>query len=186
MNNTEYAVAIAKELERTVLQIDAESGERLTDVILSSKRIFAAGAGRSGFMVKAFVMRLMHMGFESYMVGETITPNIGVGDILVIGSGSGETGSLVSMAQKAKKIGSTIALVSIFAESTIGKLADVIVKIPAPTPKINTDTGFKSIQPMGSLFEQSLLLTLDAVILRLMEKRGGDSDTMFSRHANLE
>jgi 6-phospho-3-hexuloisomerase len=186
MNTTEYTVAITKEVERTVSQIDAESGEKLTDAILSAKKILAAGAGRSGFMVKAFAMRLMHMGFESYVAGETVTPNIESDDILIIGSGSGETGSLVSMAQKAKKIGSALALVSIFPESVIGKLADVVVKIPAPTPKVKTGTGFKSIQPMGSLFEQSLLLVFDAVILRLMEKQGKDSDTMFGRHANLE
>jgi 6-phospho-3-hexuloisomerase len=186
MNTTEYAVAITEELEHTVSQIDAKKGEQLADAILSAKRIFVAGAGRSGFMIKAFAMRLMHMGFVSYVVGETVTPNIESGDILIIGSGSGETDSLVSMAQNSKKIGSALALVSIFPESAIGKLADVVITIPAPTPKVKTDTGFKSIQPMGSLFEQSLLLTLDAVFLRLMEKQGKDSEAMFSRHANLE
>jgi 6-phospho-3-hexuloisomerase len=90
------------------------------------------------------------------------------------------------MANKAKKIGSDLALVTIFPNSTIGQIADVAVKIPAPTPKVEVDSGFKSIQPMGSLFEQSLLLFLDTIILRLMEKQGNDSNTMFTRHANLE
>ena len=47
-------------------------------------------------------------------------------------------------------------------------------------------TSGKSIQPMGSLFEQSLLLFYDAVILRFMNKKGLNSDKMYGRHANLE
>ena len=90
------------------------------------------------------------------------------------------------IADKAKKIGAKVALVTIFPNSSIGNLADIAVRIPAPTPKVKTDTGFRSIQPMGSLFEQSLLLTFDAVMLRLMEKQGKDSNSMFSKHANLE
>jgi 6-phospho-3-hexuloisomerase len=186
MDTVGYAKEVVKELDRTLSQVPAADAEKLVDKILNSKKVFVAGAGRSGFACKAFAMRLMHMGFDAYVVGETVTPNLEAEDILVIGSGSGETGSLVSMAGKAKKIGAKLALVTIFPESTIGRMADVAVKIPAPTPKVAADSGFKSIQPMGSLFEQSLLLLLDCVILRLMEKRGNDSDTMFTRHANLE
>lgn len=186
MNTIEYAKKVVGELDFTLSQISAEISENFVDLILKSKKVFVAGAGRSGFMGRAFAMRLMHMGFESYVVGETVTPNIEKGDLLLICSGSGETGSLITMADKAKKIGADLALVTIFPDSTIGQRADVAVKIPAPTPKVETDNGFKSVQPMGSLFEQSLLLFLDIVILRLMEKQGNDSDTMFTRHANLE
>jgi 6-phospho-3-hexuloisomerase len=186
MNTTEYALAVVKELETTLGQVSSEQGEELTDCILKAGKILVAGAGRSGFAVKAFAMRLMHMGLETYVVGETVTPNLEAADLFVVGSGSGETGSLVAMAAKAKKIGATVALVTIRPESSIGRIADVVVGIPAPTPKAEVSASFKSIQPMGSLFEQSLLLFLDAVVLRLMEKRGHSSDTMFTRHANLE
>lgn len=186
MDVTQCAVEIARELERTVARIDGNSGEKLADAILAAKKVFVAGAGRSGFMVRAFAMRLMHMGFDSYVVGETVTPNIEADDVFVVGSGSGETGSLVSMTNKAKAIGAKVALVTIFPDSSIGKAADVVVRIPAPTPKAAADNGQKSIQPMGSLFEQSLLLTFDATIMRLMEKKGLDSNTMFGKHANLE
>ncbi|HBF37280.1 MAG TPA: 6-phospho-3-hexuloisomerase [Firmicutes bacterium] len=186
MNTVAYSMAIIKELESTLSKISPKEAEKLADSILQSKKIFAVGAGRTGFMIKAFAMRLMHMGFEAYVVGETITPNIEKGDLLLIGSGSGETGSLVTMAHKVKKIEANLALVTIFPLSSIGQMADIVIKVPAPTPKVEVETGFKSIQPMGSLFEQSLLLLLDAVILQLMDKRGKDSNTMFTRHANLE
>jgi 6-phospho-3-hexuloisomerase len=186
VNTAEYSNEILSELHRTLSNISPEAGEKLVDKILASKKILTAGAGRSGFAIKAFTMRLMHMGFDAYVVGETVTPNLERDDLLIIGSGSGGTESLVSMANKAKKIGGSVALVTIFPDSSIGKVSDIVVKIPAPTPKVEKDSGFKSIQPMGSLFEQSLLLFLDSVILRLMEKSDKDSNTMFIRHANLE
>ncbi len=186
MKTVEYAVEIVNELGRTLAHISADETERLAEKIIKSKKILVAGAGRSGLAMKAFAMRLGHMGLEAYVVGETMTPNFEEADLLLIGSGSGETGSLVSMAGKAKKIGGSLALVTTLPESSIGKLADITVKIPAPTPKASGAEAWTSIQPMGSLFEQSLLIFLDIIILKLMEEMGNDSTNMFKRHANLE
>lgn len=181
-----YGEKIAEELAQTMGSLSDEQGEKMVQQILCSKKIFVAGAGRSGFAARSFAMRLMHMGMDAFVAGETITPNITSEDMLIIGSGSGATESLAVMAKKAKSIGAKVGLVTILGNSPIGQIADVIITIPAPTPKIEKDTGFKSIQPMGSLFEQSLLLTFDAVILMLMDRSTKDSSTMFTRHANLE
>jgi 6-phospho-3-hexuloisomerase len=180
-----YAKAILQELERVIGFIDDGKAEQFAERILQAKKVFVAGAGRSGLMVRAFAMRLMQMGFDAYVVGETVTPNLEKDDILILGTGSGETKSLALMAEKAKSLHASIAVVTIFPESTIGQLADVAIKLPAQ-PKTGSGSGYQSMQPMGALFEQSLLLFYDAVILRLMEKQGLSSDTMFSRHANLE
>ncbi|WP_078414849.1 6-phospho-3-hexuloisomerase [Priestia abyssalis] len=185
MQTTQYLAEIIKELYQTTELIKDEETEKLVNSILESKKIFVAGAGRSGFMAKSFAMRMMHMGLDPYVVGETVTPNLEKDDILIIASGSGETKSLVSMAQKAKDIGATLAVVTISPESTIGKLADIVVKLPG-SPKDKEMIQYKTIQPMASLFEQTLLLLFDAVILRCMTKEGLDSNTMFGRHANLE
>jgi 6-phospho-3-hexuloisomerase len=185
MTTVRYAAEIVKELNRTIDLIAEEEAEKLVDRILESKKVFVAGAGRSGFMAKSFVMRLMHMGLDAYVVGETVTPSLEKDDILIIASGSGETKSLVSMAEKAKTIDASVAVVTISPESTIGKLSDVAVKIPAK-PKAGADSEYKTIQPMGSLFEQTLLLFFDSVILRIMNKKGLESGVMYGRHANLE
>ena len=108
------------------------------------------------------------------------------GDLLIITSGSGTTGSLVKMAEKAKVLNGRVGLITIYPESTIGKMADVVVQINAPTSKSKIDTGVTSIQPMGSLFEQSLLICLDFIIRILMDKTGITGEEMFKRHANLE
>ncbi len=117
MDTRDYARAVIGELDRTLSAISEPDAERLVDRILGAKRIFLAGAGRSGLAVRAFAMRLMHMGFGAYVVGETVTPGIKAEDLLVIGSGSGATASLVAMAEKAKKIGAGVALVTIFPET---------------------------------------------------------------------
>lgn len=185
MQTVQYVNEIIEELERTAHQLTDEEAEKLVNQIIDAKKVFVAGAGRSGLMAKSFAMRMMHMGIDAYVVGETITPNLEKDDILIVGSGSGETKSLVSMAEKAKGIGAAVALITIAPDSTIGRLADITIKIPAQV-KSETNGEKVTIQPMGSLFEQSLLLFFDAVILRFMNKKGLDSQTMYGRHANLE
>ncbi|MET1014921.1 MAG: 6-phospho-3-hexuloisomerase [Paenisporosarcina sp.] len=184
MNTKGYTEEILAELKRTLELINDEDAEKVVEGILRAKKIFVAGGGRSGFMAKAFVMRMMHVGLDAYVVGETVTPNLEPSDIFIVGSGSGETGSLVAMTKKAKSIGATVVAVTINPDSTIGKLADIQIEIPAQAKA--EGTSGKSIQPMGSLFEQSLLLFYDAVILRFMNKKGLNSDKMYGRHANLE
>ena len=177
---------ILEELGKTLARVDSDQGEKLVTAIIDSRAIFVAGAGRSGLALRSFAMRLMHLGLSGYVVGETITPNITHKDMLLIGSGSGSTGSLVAHAETARAIGATIGLITIQRDSPIGRMADIVLTIPAPTPKVGKDLGYSSVQPMRSLFEQSLLLTLDAIILMLMDKCQIDADVMSNRHSNLE
>ncbi len=186
MKYSECVQSVHSELLHTLSSVSTDEIEALVDSIIKSEKIFVAGAGRSGLMVKAFCMRLIHLGLDACVVGETVTQNISEKDLLIIGSGSGGTASLVSMAHKKDTIGFTLALVSIFPNSPIGQLADITVRIPAPSPKVSSKDAPTSVQPMGSLFEQSLLLVLDIIIMRLMDRLGEDNTTMYSRHANLE
>ncbi len=185
MNTSEFLKDIIAELSLTADKIDQQEAEELVDKISKAKKVFVAGAGRSGFMAKSFAMRMMHMGIDAYTIGETITPNFEEGDILIIASGSGETKSLVTLAEKAKGIGGNIAVVTLTPDSSIGKFADCIVTLPGAA-KDQTNSDYKTIQPMGSLFEQTCLLFFDAVILRFMEKKGLDTSKMYGKHANLE
>jgi 6-phospho-3-hexuloisomerase len=186
MNVRRYAEAIAREIAGALSALDHGSCDRLAESILRSKRIFLAGMGRSGLIMKAFAMRLMHIGLAVHVVGDTTTPAIEEGDLLLIGSGSGETESLLAMARKAKTLGIDVALVTVHPGSSIGKHADLIVRVPATTPKSAYPSAVTSIQPKGSLFEQTVFLICESVVLRLMDMRGIDAERMFLRHANLE
>jgi 6-phospho-3-hexuloisomerase len=65
-------------------------------------------------------------------------------------------------------------------------LADASLRIPAPTPKSRNGAEFDSAQPMANLFEQCLLITCDALVMMLMEKKVTNASEMFLHHANLE
>ncbi|GBG95441.1 6-phospho-3-hexuloisomerase [Ligilactobacillus salitolerans] len=179
---------IVQELSLYSEQVDALQIQNVAHLCQKAQRIFVAGAGRSGFAARGFANRLMQLGKETYFVGETTTPAIQQGDLLLIGSGSGKTNSLLVDAKKAKEKGAALATLTIYPHAAIGKLADALIVIPGGTPKNESsdqDTA-TSIQPMGTLFEQLSWLTYDALVLELMKLLGETSATMFSRHANLE
>ncbi|MDF9823824.1 6-phospho-3-hexuloisomerase [Breznakia sp. PF5-3] len=186
MNNQEYGKLVVDELSQTLGSISVAAAEKFVSLINEAGEVFCAGAGRSGFQVKGFAMRLMHMGFKSYVVGETVTPNIKADGLLVICSGSGETKSLVNHAQKAKEMGAKIALITTNVDSSIGNIADVVIEINTASPKVAKEDQIISRQPMASLFEQSEGIFLDVAIMMLMDLRGMDAVTMYGRHANME
>ncbi|WP_245619069.1 SIS domain-containing protein [Methanogenium cariaci] len=86
-----------------------KEGQQFMQALLTAPRIYVAGAGRSGLIAKAFAMRLMHIGMESYVVGETITPAMQNGDLLVVFSGSGETHSITDICKTAKAVGGALS-----------------------------------------------------------------------------
>lgn len=187
MNGKNYIKDILEELTESSQYISYDNLNCLVEEIKKANRIYLTGKGRSGLAISAFANRLMHLGFKVSLIGEITTPHTKKNDLLIIGSGSGETESLVSLAKKAKKVGLKIALITMDVESSIAKIADIIIVLPGVSPKLKNSSGHtKSIQPMGSAFEQISFLTYDAIVLQLMNEMGKTSDEMFSRHADLE
>ena len=177
---------IVEELACNEKMISQEEIDQFADTILKAKRIFVAGAGRSGFVARAFSNRLMHLGLTVYFVGEPTTPAIRSGDLLIIGSGSGETGSLVVMARKAREEHASVITVTIHPKAAIGSLSEAFIQIPGATPKSKLEDTIQSVQPMGNAFEQMSWLVYDAVIILLMKKMNRTEEEMFRLHANLE
>ncbi|KEP25046.1 6-phospho-3-hexuloisomerase [Bacillus zhangzhouensis] len=185
MKTSDYVKAILNELSEHSLALQDEQAERLVTSILAARKVFVAGAGRSGLMGKSFAMRLTHIGIEAYVIGETNTPSFTEEDLLIVGSGSGRTETLLVLAKKARAIGGSVASFTLSAESPMADLSDEAILLSG-APKDQHEGSHHTIQPMGSLFEQSLLLMYDAVILRLMEMKELDTHTMYGHHANLE
>lgn len=184
MDTLHYAQEIVKELQGSVSGLDAGEGEALTELLLRSGQIFVAGAGRSGLMGRAFAMRLMQAGRAAHVVGETVTPGIGPGMCLCWAPARARRRGW-SPWLKAKAAGAAVVLVTILPDSSLGRLADYTVKLPG-APKDQAGGSYATLQPMASLFEQTLLVFYDAVILRIMEQTGQTSGRMFGKHANLE
>ena len=170
--------------------------EKLLAELLRAKRIYVIGAGRSGLVAKAFAMRLMHLGLQAYVVGETITPAMNAGDVMVIFSGSGRTKTVADIAETAKDIGAHLCLITSNAESRIGKIADCIVIIEHQRDEVKDDAQefeirqmmgeHKSFAPLGTLFETASMIFADAVISRLMEITKTDENALKNRHTNIE
>ncbi len=155
--------------------------DQLTSMLDNAKRIFIAGAGRSGLVGRFFAMRLVHSGYDTSMVGEVVTPSIKQGDLLVVISGSGETEQLIAFTKRAKTEGAKILLICSKASSTIGDMADTTFQI-GRTEQYGKVLGM----PMGTVFELSTLWFLEGAISHIIHEKGIPEEIMRSRHANLE
>ncbi|OPY35242.1 MULTISPECIES: 6-phospho-3-hexuloisomerase [unclassified Methanoregula] len=170
--------------------------ENFIRMLLDAKRIYVVGAGRSGLVAKAFAMRLMHLGLHAYVIGETITPALNRGDVMVIFSGSGKTKTVADLAETAREIGGKICLITSNADSRIGKIADSIVIIEHHRDPVADDAAefeirqmmgdHKSFAPLGTLFETASMVFADAVISRMMEITQTDESALKNRHTNIE
>lgn len=160
---------------------DSSYDEKLTAVLDQASRIFVAGAGRSGLIAKFFAMRLMHGGYDVFVVGEIVTPSIRSGDLLIVISGSGETETMIAFTKRAKELGAAIALISTKDSSTLGDLADTVYRVGSPE-----QYGKVVGMPMGTVFELSTLFFLEATISHIIHEKGIPEEVMRTRHANLE
>lgn len=173
------------ELNRSMAAVDEAALEAASALLLSADAIYADGFGRSGLQAKGFAMRLEHLGLNAAIVGDLTTRPITNRDLLVVCSASGASQALVYHAQKALKLGAKLLVVTSVADSPLVAMADCFVVIKAPT-KFKSADEIPSVQPMGSLFEQSAGLVFDAIVLKLMRALGQTSEDMLKRHANLE
>jgi len=176
---------IIKEIETVLSQIEENKLEEIAGQLQKAKRIFVIGEGRSGLMAKSFAMRLMHLGASVYVVGETITPSIEEGDLLVAISGSGTTKNVVWTAEKTHSLGCSVVAVTTNPESPLALHATNILHVPAAT-KYRRENELKTIQPLGSLFDQCAHIIFDTLCLQYSTLNKVDHNLAFSRHSNLE
>ena len=177
------AAVVLDEIGHAIGSASYEDVNRLFCEIQSARRVFLAGAGRSRQMLGAFAMRLMHIGFTAHMVGDVTTPAIGAKDLLIVASGSGETSTVVVIAEKARKAGARIVLITARRFSTLKKIAETSVVLPVPGLEAVT-----SQQVGAAAFEQVVLILGDVLIMLLAKAQGMDeaNTSLQARHANLE
>lgn len=181
MTKLQYPL-ILDELKTTLSNVKDEDVENFEQAVKDANHIFVAGKGRSGFVANGFTMRLNQLEQPAFIIGGITTPSIHEGDLFIVISGSGSTEHLRLLAEKAKNEGAKVTLITTQPDSKIGKLADTVIELPAGT-KYDAEG---SAQPLGSLFEQSAQLFLDAVVLDFMQDFNIDETAMQENHANLE
>ncbi len=185
---------IIENVSKTTKNVDLKQLSEMTNMIENVENVFVMGLGRSGLVAKAFAMRLMHLGLDVYVVGETVTPAITDKDCLIAISGSGETSYIVSTVGIAKSIGSKIIAITSYPNSTLAKNADLIVELHGRT-KVESENNYirrqisgqhQTLSPLGTLFEVSALIFLDATIAQMMHDLGQTEKDMKGRHTVLE
>lgn len=174
---------VEHEINEVLDLLDEKQLDEVLPLFTKQRRIFVLGAGRSGLMARAFAMRLMHIGYTPYVIGETITPSVQDGDLLLAISGSGNTHSIVEMAQKAKYNGTTVIAVTSNDRSDLAKLAKATIKIPGAT---KAGDGVKSIQLLSTLFDQTAHITLDILCLKLSHRDHTGNQAAAHAHSNME
>lgn len=167
---------VTDELRAALTAVDMKQMHNIIDVLESTDVWFCGGQGRSGLVAKMTATRLMHLGREVHVIGETTTPAIAAGDGALIVSASGRTETSVAHARAAKDLHAVVAVVTSSMDSPLAAIGDVAVIVPTAA----------SQQFGGSLFEQATLILLDTVILALEGNFNQARAAMHARHANLE
>jgi 6-phospho-3-hexuloisomerase len=185
MNYEQVYKSVLEEHHQVYEKLDLTQVHAFMDQITKAKRIFFMGVGREGLTTRGFAMRIMHMGKETHWVWDDTTPNVGPGDLFIFTSGSGNIGHIHFVAELAKDAGATIAVVTGTRTGKTPNIADCVLWIPAHVFK-GTDSVVPSKQPMGNLFEQTLFVIFDMIVMMLMDRLDISEDEMIARHRNVE
>jgi 6-phospho-3-hexuloisomerase len=181
----QQCTAIIGEVERLLAQVRQPEADHARDLIARAPRVFAFATGRSGFLLRCFVMRLNHLGQPAYFVGDASTPPVGPNDLFLTASGSGSTSTTLGAAMEAARHGAAVMAIVGSRVSPLGQLASAVVELPAPH-KRGVAQGAQSRQTAGSLFEQACFILLESFILHRFAEQGLDREEALARHANIE
>ena len=181
-----------------IKNIEPEHVEKMIEFLVQAKKhkkkILVDGAGRSGLVGKAFAMRLMHIGYDVYDIGETITPAIGKGDLVIVISGSGSGELSITATQIAKNLESFVIAITSYPDSKLGRTVDHIIEIPGRKIVARKKKYLsrqlvgdqEPLTPMGTLFELTCAVFLDSMIVELMSLLEVPEVTMKQKHSTIE
>jgi len=140
------------------------------------QRIIGLGAGRMGYSLRAFIMRLNHLGLSATMIGDTGVPPCGPRALCIINSSSGATPSMVLYARQALAAGAYIMLFTSRDASELTQLSHLTVCY-GQTP---------SRQMMKTVYEQFSFLMFDKLASDIRDRLNISDYQLSQSHSNLE
>jgi len=187
-------INLADRIAAEAEMLDESSVFNLINEINRAECVFLSGAGRSGFVAKAFAMRLMHLGYCVYVVGESTTPAITERDLIITVSGSGETQSILMIATAARNQRAHVVAITSNPRSRLATNSDSMVIIKGRIPAVREmdyltrqiKGAHQPLVPMGTLFEISAMVFFDSLIEELMVLNQQDEAYLRGMHTNLE
>jgi 3-hexulose-6-phosphate synthase/6-phospho-3-hexuloisomerase len=169
--------------QTTLEALPREVTGSFVDALAAARRVFVYGTGRSGLVARAFAVRLAHLGYSTYVIGETITAPVQAEDLVILVSGSGETYPVAMTSEIAQTIGARVVVITGNRHGRVAQGADVVVELEPPEGPGAERAG---LAPLGTLFETTAWLLLDGVVADLMLRRNQTEEMMRQRHATLE
>lgn len=183
-NQSDRIETALSEIRGPLLHMEDNATARLADEVLAARRIVLFGMGRELLQLKAFGMRLAHLGLDAHIAGDVTALPVEHGDLVIISIGPGDLDMHRAMAGLARKSGARLVVLTAQPQAAIPQLADTVVTIPAQT--MANDTGSDALLPMGTVYEIALLIYLDLVAVELRERTGQTLEEIRARHSNLE
>lgn len=177
---------VLKEIERCLDTSDYSDVDDFVCRIESANVILCYGAGRVGYAMKGFAKRLAHLGKLSYFLEDTTIPRTGAGDLLIVGSGSGSTPSVLTMAEIARNWSLDVILITAKRDSALSEMSSSTIYLNAPSKDSRGTSTVHSKQPMTTLFEQSIGIFCDSLVLSLMQRMAETDCSMKARHNAIE
>lgn len=175
----------------TFLKIEDDQLERVISTILNAKKIYVLGIGHSGMFGKILAMKLNHVGLRAYTVFDEINPPFEKGDLFIAISQSGETKTIVALAERAIKLGGKVLGVTSEAQSTLGKISQTVLLIEKNADDVSFDIlslmGDENNQNfLGALFGFNIYVLFYAIVLLLARRLNETPESIDRRHANLQ
>ena len=187
-------IQVMREISQVLYSITDQDVNKLISLICDvlkkpTGKVCGFGAGRMGYGLRAFMMRLNHLGIPAYFIGDTFIPPLDENDIFIVTSGSGETRSVLKYLEIAKEKGVRTLAITGNSESTMAKLADYSIVFKSSNGGLNSadnENKINSIQPMTSLNEQSMFVFFDIISVMLIRTIGIKKEDEKKFHFNIE
>lgn len=183
---------VLNEIDTVLASIDETKLEAFVDLLTSNPDIKVLGysAGRMGSGLKAFVMRLNHLGIKASFFGDNYVPPMNSNDVFICCSNSGTTKSVVNILEifKAKAGGKVVSFVG-NDNSKMAELSDIAIKFKTCNGGLNSaddPSKINSIQPMTTLTEQAMFVLFDLIVMMIIDKLNININDTKQYHSNIE
>lgn len=184
-NLQKYTSLALNELQETFNHMTESQVDEVIESIHEARKVFLLGVGREGLSMKAFAMRIAHLGKETHWIWNDTTTSMNHEDLFIVVCGGGDLSTTNVIVENAKKAGTKIILFTCAESGRCVELANVIVKIPAASYRAKGALIY-SQQLMGNLFEQTLFILFDVIIMIYCENYSIQPEELEARHRNIE
>lgn len=183
---------VLNEIDTVLASIDETKLEAFVDLLTINPDIKVLGysAGRMGSGLKAFVMRLNHLGIKASFFGDNYVPPMNSNDVFICCSNSGTTKSVVNILEifKNKANGKVVSFVG-NDNSKMAELSDIAIKFKTCNGGLNSaddPSKINSIQPMTTLTEQAMFILFDLIVMMIIDKLNININDTKQYHSNIE